>query len=216
MAGERILVVDDEKSMCQFLSIMLRKEGYEITAVNNGKKAIEEIRGGRYDVVLTDIRMTGMDGIEVLREIKRTDPTLPVIIMTAYASQKTAIEAVNQGAFHYLIKHAKNDEIKMVVRNALDMKRVRRENLLLKKQLKKTSDLKTIIGKSEEMQKVFQLVDKVADTESTILIVGRAARARSSSRAPSTTAARAPPAPSSPSTAGRCPRASSKASSSGT
>jgi DNA-binding NtrC family response regulator len=158
--------------MCQFLSIMLRKEGYEITAVNNGKKAIEEIRGGRYDVVLTDIRMAGMDGIEVLREIKRTDPTLPVIIMTAYASQKTAIEAVNQGAFHYLIKHAKNDEIKMVVRNALDMKRVRRENQLLKKQLKKTSDLKTIIGKSDEMQKVFQLVDKVADTESTILIVG--------------------------------------------
>ncbi len=172
MAGERILVVDDEKSMCQFLSIMLRKEGYQITAVDDGKKAIDAIKNQRYDVVLSDIRMSGMDGIEVLKEIKKQDPTIPVVIMTAYASQKTAIEAVNQGAFHYLIKHAKNDEIKMVVRNALDMKRVRRENQILKKQLKKTSDLKTIIGKSEEMESVFKLVDKVADTDSTILIDG--------------------------------------------
>src|SRR5512134_195147 len=126
MAGERILVMDDEKSMCQFLSIMLRKEGYEITTVSSGKKAVEEISSSRFDVVLTDIKMAGMDGMEVLREIKRVDPTMPVIIMTAYASQKTAIEAVNQGAFHYLIKHAKNDEIKMVVCNALEMRRMRR------------------------------------------------------------------------------------------
>jgi len=172
MAGERILIVDDEKSMCQFLSIMLRKEGYQITAVNSGKKALEAIVSTRFDVVLTDIRMNGMDGIEVLREIKKIDPTIPVVIMTAYASQKTAIEAVNQGAFHYLIKHAKNDEIKMVVRNALDMKRVRQENQLLRKQLKKASDLKTIIGKSEEMQGIYKMVDKVAETDSTILIVG--------------------------------------------
>jgi DNA-binding NtrC family response regulator len=172
MAGERILVVDDEKSMCQFLSIMLRKEGYQITAVDTGKKAVEAIKNQRFDVVLSDIRMSGMDGIEVLKEIKKLDPTIPVVIMTAYASQKTAIEAVNQGAFHYLIKHAKNDEIKMVVRNALDMKRVRQENQILKKQLKKTSDLKTIIGKSEEMEKVFKMVDKVADTDSTILVYG--------------------------------------------
>jgi DNA-binding NtrC family response regulator len=116
--------------------------------------------------------MSGMDGIELLAEIKKLDKALPVIIMTAYASQKTAIEAVNNGAFHYLIKHAKNDEIRMVVRNALDMKRVRTENLLLKRQLKKSSDLKTIIGKSEEIEKVFTLVDKVADTDSTILIGG--------------------------------------------
>ena len=172
MAGERILVVDDEKSMCQFLSIMLRKEGYQITTVSSGKKAVDAIKEQRFDVVLTDIRMSGMDGIEVLKEIKQLDATIPVIIMTAYASQKTAIEAVNQGAFHYLIKHAKNDEIKMVVRNALDMKRVRQENQLLKKQLRKTSDLKTIIGKSEEMQSIYNLVDKVAETDSTILIYG--------------------------------------------
>ena len=77
MAGERILVVDDEKSMCQFLSIMLRKEGYQITAVSTGKKAIEAIKNNKFDVVLSDIRMSGMDGIEVLREIKKHDPTIP-------------------------------------------------------------------------------------------------------------------------------------------
>jgi len=172
MAGERILIVDDEKSMCQFLSIMLRKEGYEITAVSSGKKGLEHIKNHKLDLVITDIKMSGMDGIELLTEIKKIDKATPVIIMTAYASQKTAIDAVNNGAFHYLIKHAKNDEIRMVVRNALDMRRVRTENLLLKKQLKKSSDLKTIIGKSEEIEKVFNLVDKVADTDSTILIGG--------------------------------------------
>jgi len=151
---------------------MLRKEGYQITAVNNGKKGLEQLKNARFDLVITDIKMSGMDGIELLSEIKKLDRALPVIIMTAYASQKTAIEAVNNGAFHYLIKHAKNDEIKMVVRNALDMKRVRAENQLLKRQLKKSSDFKTIIGKSDEIQKVFSLVDKVADTDSTILIGG--------------------------------------------
>jgi DNA-binding NtrC family response regulator len=172
MARERVLIVDDEKSMCQFLSIMLRKEGYQITTVNNGKKALDQIENTKFDLIITDIKMSGMDGIELLSEIKKVDQFVPVIIMTAYASQKTAIDAVNNGAFHYLIKHAKNDEIKMVIRNALDMKRVRAENTLLKRQLKKSSGIKTIIGKREEIQKVFTLVDKVADTDSTILICG--------------------------------------------
>ncbi len=172
MAGEKILIVDDEKSMCQFLTIMLRKEGYQITSAHNGAKALEQFKSSKFDVVITDIRMAGMDGIELLAELKKMDPNVPVIIMTAYASQKTAIEAVNHGAFHYLIKQAKNEEIRMVVKNALDMKRVRAENMILRKELKKSVDLKTIIGKSEEMDKVFKLVEKVAETDSTILIFG--------------------------------------------
>ncbi len=172
MAGERILIVDDEKSMCQFLTIMLRKEGYQITTAPNGAKALELFKGSKVDLVVTDIRMAGMDGIELLAELKKIDSNVPVIIMTAYASQKSAIDAVNHGAFHYLIKQAKNEEIRMVVRNALDMKRVRAENLILRKELKKAGDLKTIVGKSEEMEKVFRLVEKVAETDSTILIFG--------------------------------------------
>jgi DNA-binding NtrC family response regulator len=172
MAGEKILVVDDEKNMCQYLSIMLRKEGYDVKTVHNGKKALQEIKETSFDVVITDIRMEGMDGIELLATLKETNPALPVIIMTAYASQKTAIDALNRGAFYYLIKRQMNKEVKMVVRNALDMHKVRSENLFLKKQLKKKDDFKEIIGKSEEIQSVFNLVNKVADTDSTILVCG--------------------------------------------
>ena len=172
MPGEKILIVDDEKSMCQYLSIMLRKEGYDVVTVNSGKKAVRAVKESNFDVVITDIKMEGMDGIEVLKSVKEIDSTIPVIVMTAYASQKTAIEALNKGAFYYLIKRAKNEEIKMVIRNALDIHKVKNENMFLKKQLKKKSDFKEIIGKSEEIQKVFNLVDKVADTDSTILICG--------------------------------------------
>jgi len=172
MAGEKILIVDDEKSMCQYMSIMLRKGGYDVKTVHNGKKALQEIKESNFDVVITDIRMEGMDGIELLGAVKETNPTLPVIIMTAYASTKTAIDALNRGAFYYLIKRAKNDEIKMVIRNALDMHRVKSENVFLKRQLKKKDEFKEIIGKSEEIQSVFNLVNKVADTDSTILISG--------------------------------------------
>jgi len=173
MAGEKILIVDDEKSMCQYLSIMLKKEGYQVKTVSSGKKAVGEVKSSNFDAVITDIRMEGMDGIEVLSAVKEIDPATPVIIMTAYASQKTAIEALNRGAFHYLIKRAaKNDEIKMVVRNALDLHKTKSENNFLKKQLKKKDDFKEIIGKSDEIEGVFSLVDKVADTDSTILICG--------------------------------------------
>jgi DNA-binding NtrC family response regulator len=172
MSAEKILVVDDEQSMTQFLGIVLRKEGYAVTTVNNGRDALERVKAEAFDVVITDIKMPGMDGIQLLHGIKKHDPALPVIIMTAYASQQSAIEAVNLGAFQYLIKNAKNDEIKLIVRNALEMRKVRTENLFLKRELKKGHDEKTIIGTSDEMQKVFKMVDRVADSEATILIQG--------------------------------------------
>jgi DNA-binding NtrC family response regulator len=172
MPGEKILVVDDEQSMTQFLSIVLRKEGYQVTAVNNGRDALEKAKAENFDVVITDIKMPGMDGIQLLHGIKKHDPSLPVVIMTAYASQQSAIDAVNLGAFQYLIKNAKNDEIKLIVRNALEMRRVRVENQYLKRELKKGHDEKVIIGSSEEMVRVFKMVEKVADSEATIMIQG--------------------------------------------
>jgi DNA-binding NtrC family response regulator len=172
MSAEKILVVDDEQSMTQFLSIVLRKEGFQVTAVSNGRDALERVKAENFDVVITDIKMPGMDGIQLLNHIKKHDPSLPVVIMTAYASQQSAIDAVNHGAFQYLIKNAKNDEIKLVVRNALEMRRVRSENLFLKRELKKGHEEKTIIGSSDEMVRVFRMVDKVADSEATILIQG--------------------------------------------
>jgi DNA-binding NtrC family response regulator len=172
MPAEKILVVDDEQSMTQFLGIVLRKEGYQVTVSSNGRDALEKVRAEGFDVVITDLRMPGMDGIALLEGIKKHDPTIPVVIMTAYASQQTAIDAVNLGAFQYLIKNAKNDEIKLVVRNAAEMRRVRSENQFLKRELKKGHEEKTIIGSSDEMARVFRMVEKVADSEATILITG--------------------------------------------
>ena len=172
MPAEKILVVDDEQSMAQFLGIVLRKEGYHVVTANNGRDALDKVKAENFDVVITDIKMPGMDGIQLLQGVKKHDPSLPVVIMTAYASQQSAIDAVNLGAFQYLIKNAKNDEIKLVVRNAIEMRRVRAENLYLKRELRRGHDEKTIIGSSEEMVRVFKMVEKVADSEATIMIQG--------------------------------------------
>ncbi|MCD6379869.1 sigma-54-dependent Fis family transcriptional regulator [bacterium] len=174
MAGERVLIVDDEKSMCQYLSIMLKKEGYNVKTVGDGEHAIEEMKRANYDAIMTDIKMKGINGLEVLSAVKEYEPNLPVIIMTAYASQKTAIEALNNGAFHYMVKRAaKNDEIKMIVHNAVETRRTRNENVYLKRRRGSEGKHKNIIGESESMQKVFRRIDKVAPTDSTILIRGK-------------------------------------------
>jgi len=168
----KILIVDDEESMCQFLSIMLKKEGHEVESVNNGADALRHMQKNQFDVVITDIQMPKMDGIQVLSGIKAVDPTVPVIIMTAYASKQTAIEAVNKGAFHYLDKHAKNDEIKMVVRNALEVRQVKSENVQLKRRLNREQTGRKIIGKCDGIQRVFRLVERVSTSDATILIHG--------------------------------------------
>ena len=172
MAYGKILIVDDEESMCQFLSIMLRKEGFDVVTVTSGADALRNMQKGRFDVVITDIQMPKMDGIQVLSGIKAVDPNVPVIIMTAYASKQTAIEAVNKGAFHYLDKHAKNDEIKMVVRNALEVRQVKSENIQLKQKLKSHRGSRTMIGQSEGIERVFRLVERVSASDATILIHG--------------------------------------------
>ncbi|NNF08162.1 MAG: sigma-54-dependent Fis family transcriptional regulator [Candidatus Eisenbacteria bacterium] len=172
MAHEKVLIVDDEQSMCQFLSVLLKREGYEVLVADSGVKALKVVAEKNPDAIITDLNMPEMDGIELLENIKKNDETLPVIIMTAYASQQSAIDALNMGAFQYLEKSAKNDDIKLAVKNALQMRRVRTENSYLKRQLKKTHSTKEIIGKSESMLEVFTMVDKVAEAESTILISG--------------------------------------------
>jgi DNA-binding NtrC family response regulator len=173
VAGEKILIVDDEESMIQFLSILLTKEGYEVQVARSGREALQRAEEDGFDVVVTDIKMPGdIDGLGVLSGVKKLDPSVPVVIRTAFASQKSAIEALNRGAYQYLEKTAKNDEIRLVIKNALAMRRVQSENVLLKRQLKKTDDAKEIIGHSEQIQRVLKLVERVADSDSTILIVG--------------------------------------------
>ncbi len=172
MALDKILVVDDEESMCQYLSILLQKEGYEVHTVNSGAQALQLIENDPVDVVMTDIQMPKMDGIQLLKGIKGIDPTTPVIIMTAYASEQSAIDAVNLGAFSYMQKHCKNDEIKMVVRNALALRKAKTENLKLKKELTRNQRKKNIIGQSTRMRSVYKMVDKIAVTSATVMING--------------------------------------------
>ncbi|MBM3319104.1 MAG: sigma-54-dependent Fis family transcriptional regulator [Candidatus Eisenbacteria bacterium] len=172
MTSSRILIVDDEESMCQFLSIMLRKEGHEVRTAGSGKEALKAVAEEPFDIVITDIRMSGVDGLDVLSGVKEIDSSLPVIILTAYASQETAIEAVNRGAFYYLTKQAKNEEIKLVIRKALEHRKLRVENRLLKRELRLHHDTRKVVGRSPKMEEVYRLVQRVAACDSTVLIYG--------------------------------------------
>jgi DNA-binding NtrC family response regulator len=172
MANERILVVEDEEGMREFLKILLGKERYQVVACEAGDEAVRRFKDENFHAVITDIKMPGMDGIEVLSAIKDIDPFVPVIIMTGHASMETAIDAVNKGAFAYLLKQARNEEIKQLVKKAIEIRTLRKENRFLKQELRKNHSQRPIIGKSEKIRQVFTLVDKVAQTDSTILIFG--------------------------------------------
>ncbi len=172
MTPSRILVVDDEESMCQYLSILLTKENYEVTTANAGVEALRLMEKQPFDVVMTDIQMPKMDGIQLLKGIKGIDPNTPVVVMTAYASEQSAIDAVNLGAFSYLQKHCKNDEIKMVVRNALQLRQAKTENQQLRRELTRKKSKQRIIGQSPRMRSVFKMIDKIAATPATVMING--------------------------------------------
>ncbi len=169
---EKILIVDDEEGLRAVLKILLGKEGYQVRTAGSGAEALKALEEESFHVVLTDIKMPGMSGIELLKNVRERDPNLPVVIMTAFASLDTAIEAVNQGAFHYFVKQTKNEEIKLVVKRALEMRRLKSENRYLKQELKKTLKPRPIIGDSPRLQEVFETVRKVAQSDSTVLLCG--------------------------------------------
>jgi two-component system response regulator PilR (NtrC family) len=168
----RILVVDDEESMRQLLEIALGKEGYRLTLAESGRKAIEAFDKASYDLVISDIKMPDMSGVEVLRHVKETDPTVPVIMVTAYASAETAVEALRLGAYDYLTKPFKLEELKTNIRNALEKVRLKRENESLKRELKKSQGLDSMLGGSRAMLELFEHIKSVAATNSTVLITG--------------------------------------------
>jgi DNA-binding NtrC family response regulator len=172
MANEKILVVDDEESMCNFLSIMLKKEGYQITTALSAKEALKKMARDDFDVVISDLKMKNMNGLELIEEINKKDTVPYVIIMTAFATIESAIEALKKGAFDYITKPFKVDEIKLAVTRALEQGKIRYENISLKKQLKKTEGFGEIIGKSSAVMEVLSQVRKIADSESTVLLTG--------------------------------------------
>jgi len=168
----RILVVDDEPSMREMLRIVLRRDGYEVVLAENGKAAIERLQSQPFDLLLSDIRMPDVSGVEVLRAAKEVNRDLVAFMMTAFASTDTAVEAMRLGAVDYFIKPFSMDELRLKVRQHLEARRLRQENLLLKRALKKSHEFSSILGQSDAMQQVFATIQTIAGTNSTVLIGG--------------------------------------------
>lgn len=167
-----ILVADDEKSLRDFLVIMLKEEGYQVVTASSVEKAIKQIHENEFDLILTDIRMGRSSGIDVLDAAKDTLPDTPVVMMTAYASAETAVIAMKKGAYDYISKPFKIEDIQLIIKNALDKRKLTAENRLLKNTLNDRFQISNVIGKSESIKKIFDLVAKVAQSKATVLITG--------------------------------------------
>ena len=172
MIPKRILIVDDEESFRHMLSVILIKEGYEVEASSNGEEGLQKAAASPFDHILCDIRMPRMDGLEFLREVKKAGGQAPVIMMSAYGTMDTAIEAMKLGAYDYISKPFKPDEILLTLRKAEEREQLRRENQLLRKQVGKEYSFENIVSKNEKMQKIFDVIKKVSQYKSTVLITG--------------------------------------------
>jgi two-component system, NtrC family, response regulator PilR len=168
----KVLVVDDEQSLRDFLAIMLKKEGHDVVTAINGTDALKAAQMEIFDLVISDMKMPGVDGIGVLKAIKEISPETVVIMVTAFATAETAVEAMKLGASDYIIKPFKVDELKLIINNSLEKRYLRKENILLKREIESRVGFENFIGKSEPMQKVFALIRQVSQASSTVLITG--------------------------------------------
>jgi len=168
----KILIVDDEATHLRMLETVLEAEDYETATASDGQSAINAVEEGFYDLILMDIRMARMGGIEALEKMKTLNPEIPIIMMTAYSSVATAVQAMKSGAYDYLTKPLDIDELILLVRKALQHTRLEKENLFLKEQLGNRFDFSNIIGRSTAMKKLLETVALVAPTEATVLIQG--------------------------------------------
>jgi DNA-binding NtrC family response regulator len=169
---ERILVIDDEDVVREVFQRLLKSEGYHAELCISGEEGLKLIREREFDAVILDVMMNGIGGLATLQELRKMDPDLPVLMLTAYASLENAIECMKQGAFDYITKPFKNDEVMLAIQKATEQRTLLRENKNLKSQLKGIFGFENIIGHSEQMRKVFDLVSQVAPSRSTILITG--------------------------------------------
>lgn len=174
MAGnsDHILIVDDELSMREFLEFMLTREGYQVSSAGSGKTAVSLVQKNAYDLVLCDIRLGDMTGLEVLKAAKEKNPETVVIMISAYASAETAVEAMNEGAYDYLPKPFDNDELKSAIAKALDVKTLVRERQSIDEDLQKNLHFGRIVGNSPKMLRIYDLIRQVSQTKTNILITG--------------------------------------------
>jgi DNA-binding NtrC family response regulator len=167
-----ILVIDDDNSFRRVLEYNLQEEGYDVVSASSGEEGLVRFAEQIPDLVITDMKMTGMSGLEVLSAIKKQSPAALVIIITAFGTVDKAVEAMKLGAYDYITKPINRDELKLVVRKALELSNLSAENRDLKERLENRDEFKHIVGASEAMAEIFSLVRKVADTEASILITG--------------------------------------------
>lgn len=168
----KILIVDDEAVMRDTMSDWLLEKGFNVVSVISGMEAIEKVKTGSFNIAFVDMKMPGLDGLEVLQAMKRIDPETAVVIMTAYATIETAIEAMKEGAYEYMIKPFSLDVVELIVKKIVKYQELVAENILLRKRLEEKVHLKNIIGKSPQMKEVLELVANIAETNSTVLIQG--------------------------------------------
>ena len=172
MKTANILIVDDEKVIQDSCSQILKKEGYKVKVASDGKEALRMFKEELFHIVILDIKLPGMDGIEVLSKIKEESPETPVIIMTGFASIESAVDALKSGAFDYLSKPFTPEELRISVRKALESRRIFFEGIYLRKELERQTKFDMVLGKSEGMKKVMDIVKRVSPSESTVLITG--------------------------------------------
>lgn len=168
----KILIVDDEPDICRALEFLLTKEGYDVSSVNSGEAAIEKIEQGSFDVILTDIKMGKVDGMSVLEKAKEISLDTAVIMMTAFASIESAVEAMKRGATDYIVKPFLNEEIKLTIRRLLEQKKLITENIALKQQISQRMVYREFVANSESMVKILETLEKVIPTKSNILLLG--------------------------------------------
>ncbi len=172
LGGDRILIVEDEDLMRELLSKILEGENYRIYQAPSGEDALRILQDQTIDLILTDLRLKGMNGLQLLTEARAQDPEIVVVVMTAYASVETAVEAMRKGAYDYITKPFINDEIRVMLRRALNQRHLSRENRHLKRELRERYRFENIVGTSEAMEKVYRLVEKVSAISTNVLIYG--------------------------------------------
>ena len=172
MPDTRVLVADDERSMRDLLAIMLKQAGHDVALAEGGAEAIEALKREPFDLIVTDLRMREVDGLAVLRAAKEHSPQTVVLVITAFASTETAVEAMKLGAYDYITKPFKMDEIKLTIANALERKRLQDENQALKRQLRRERGFENFVGRNPQMLDIFATIRKTADSLSTVLITG--------------------------------------------
>ena len=166
-----ILIVDDERNIREILQIFLIEEGYNVSVADNGQSGLEAVRSNIFDLVITDLKMPKLSGFDLLKRIKEISPETVVVIITAFGTTESAVEAMKLGAFDYIQKPFKIDDIRLVLKNALEKQGLQREMSILKEQLKTTS-IDSIIGESPAMIDMFSVISKTASSSANILITG--------------------------------------------